>query len=92
MAVLSDDEIEARLAELQGWRRDGDAIKKQLEFEDFQASVDFVNRITPVAEGMSHHPDICISWNKVDLTLSTHSEGGITENDFELAGQIDSLA
>ena len=92
MAVLSDDEIGTRLAELDGWERDGDAIKKQLKFEDFRASVDFVNRITPVAEEMSHHPDICISWNTVDLTLSTHSEGGITENDFELAQQVDQLA
>jgi 4a-hydroxytetrahydrobiopterin dehydratase len=92
MAVLSDDEIETRLAGLDRWKRDGDALKRQVKFEDFQASVDFVNRITPVAEGMNHHPDICISWNTVDLTLSTHSEGGITQNDFELARQIDQLA
>jgi 4a-hydroxytetrahydrobiopterin dehydratase len=92
MAVLSDDEITARLAELDGWQRDGDAIKRQLKFEDFQASVDFVNRITPVAEDMGHHPDICISWNTVDLSLSTHSEGGITESDFQLARQVDELA
>jgi 4a-hydroxytetrahydrobiopterin dehydratase len=92
MAVLSDDEIQARLAELDGWERDGNALKRQLKFDDFQGSVDFVNRITPVAEEMNHHPDICISWNTVDLTLSTHSEGGITENDFELAQQVDRLA
>jgi 4a-hydroxytetrahydrobiopterin dehydratase len=92
MAVLSDEEIERRLSDLPGWRRDGDALKKQFKLEDFQASVDFLNRITPVAEDMNHHPDICISWNTVDVTLSTHSEGGITENDFELGEQIDSLA
>ena len=92
MAVLGDDEIESRLAQLDGWQRDGDAIKRQFKFEDFQASVDFVNRITPAAEEMNHHPDISISWNTVDLTLSTHSEGGLTENDFQLAEQIDSLA
>jgi 4a-hydroxytetrahydrobiopterin dehydratase len=92
MAVLSDDEIEARLSGLDGWKRDGDALKRQLKFDDFQASVDFVNRITPVAEDMNHHPDICISWNTVDLSLSTHSEGGITEKDFELAEQVDQLA
>jgi 4a-hydroxytetrahydrobiopterin dehydratase len=92
MAVLSDDEIQARLAELGGWERDGNALKRQLKFDDFQGSVDFVNRITPVAEEMNHHPDICISWNTVGLTLSTHSEGGITENDFELAQQVDRLA
>jgi len=92
MAVLSDDEIQTRLAELEGWERDGNALKRQLKFDDFQGSVDFVNRITAVAEEMNHHPDICISWNTVDLTLSTHSEGGITENDFELARQVDRLA
>jgi 4a-hydroxytetrahydrobiopterin dehydratase len=92
MAVLSDDEIQGRLAELGGWQRDGDAIKRQFKFEDFQGSVDFVNRITPAAEEMNHHPDLCISWNTVDVTLSTHSEGGLTDNDFELAEQIDSLA
>jgi 4a-hydroxytetrahydrobiopterin dehydratase len=91
MAVLSDDEINARLADVDGWKRDGDALKRQFKFDDFQASVDFVNRITPVAEEMNHHPDISISWNTVDLTLSTHSEGGITDNDFELARQIDQL-
>jgi len=91
MAVLSDDEINARLTEVDGWHRDGDALKRQFKFDDFQASVDFVNRITPVAEDMNHHPDISISWNTVDLSLSTHSEGGLTDNDFELARQIDQL-
>ena len=92
MAALSDDEIERRLSELSGWERDGASIKRQFKFEDFQGSVDFVNRITPAAEEMNHHPDLAISWNTVDCTLSTHSEGGLTENDFELAKQIDSLA
>lgn len=91
MAVLDDQEIERRLADLSGWERDGDSIRRRFKFEDFQASVDFVNRITPAAEEMSHHPDLAISWNTVDCTLSTHSEGGLTESDFELAAQIDSL-
>ena len=92
MAVLSDDEIQERLKQVQGWKREGDSLVREFKFEDFQASVDFVNRITPPAEEMNHHPDISISWNKVNLTLSTHSEGGITENDFELASRIDPLA
>jgi len=92
MALLSDDDIEARLERLPGWGREGDSITRELKFDDFQGSVDFVNRITPPAEEMNHHPDIAISWNKVTLTLSTHSEGGLTENDFELATRIDSLA
>jgi 4a-hydroxytetrahydrobiopterin dehydratase len=92
MAVLSDDEVKRRLTDLSGWERDGNAIKRQFKFEDFQASVDFVNRLTPAAEEMNHHPDLAISWNTVDCTLSTHSEGGLTENDFDLAKQIEQLA
>jgi 4a-hydroxytetrahydrobiopterin dehydratase len=92
MALLSDDDIQERLEHVPEWRREGDAIKRELKFDDFQGSVDFVNRIAPPAEEMNHHPDIAISWNRVELTLSTHSQGGLTENDFELAGRIDSLA
>jgi len=75
-----------------GWEREGDALIHQFEFANFVGSVDFVNRITRVAEEMNHHPDLAISWNKVTVSLSTHSEGGITENDFELAAKIDSVA
>jgi 4a-hydroxytetrahydrobiopterin dehydratase len=92
MALLNDDEIQERLDRLSGWDRDGDSIKREYKFEDFQASVDFVNRITPPAEEMNHHPDITIRWNQVECTLSTHSQGGLTEDDFELAQRIDSLA
>jgi 4a-hydroxytetrahydrobiopterin dehydratase len=92
MATLSDEDIEARLAALPGWEREGDAIKKTLKFEDFVDSVQFVNRITPVAEELNHHPDLSISWNTVVVSLSTHSQGGITENDFELATRVDGLA
>ena len=92
MAVLDDEEIERRIGELDGWERDGNAIKRQFKFDDFQASVDFVNRITPAAEDMNHHPDLAISWNTVDCTLSTHSQGGLTESDFDLARQINELA
>jgi 4a-hydroxytetrahydrobiopterin dehydratase len=92
MALLDDDDITTRLDGLPGWRREGDAIEREFKFDDFQGSVDFVNRITPPAEEMNHHPDISIAWNKVTLTLSTHSEGGLTQNDFELATRIDALA
>lgn len=92
MAALSDDDVQARLAELDGWERSGNAIEKQFDLGDFSGSVEFVNRITPVANEMNHHPDLAISWSKVTVTLSTHSEGGLTENDFELARKIDGLA
>jgi 4a-hydroxytetrahydrobiopterin dehydratase len=92
MARLSDEEINERLSGLDGWERAGDAIRRQFQLDDFKGSVDFVGRLTPEAEDMNHHPDLEISWNKVTVTITTHSEGGLTENDFELAGRISRLA
>ena len=89
MATLSDEEIAERLQGLDDWERKGEAIERVFKFDDFQGSVDFINRITPPAEEMNHHPDLAISWNKVTVTVSTHSEGGLTANDFELASRID---
>ncbi|HEX8053755.1 MAG TPA: 4a-hydroxytetrahydrobiopterin dehydratase [Thermoleophilaceae bacterium] len=92
MAVLDDAEIDERLGRLaDGWKRDGGAIERAFKFEDFRGSVDFINRIAPVADGMNHHPDLAVSWNTVTVTLSTHSENGVTENDFQLAAEIDEL-
>jgi len=92
MAPLGDSEIEARLAEHPGWKRDGDAIAKSFERGDFVGSVNFVNSLVGPAEAMSHHPDLEVSWDTVKVSLSTHSEGGITTADFELAAKIDALA
>ena len=92
MARLDDQQIEDKLSGLEGWERSGDAIEKRFELDDFKGSVDFVNRITPEAEEMNHHPDLAISWNKVTVTVTTHSEGGLTDNDFELAKRIDAAA
>jgi 4a-hydroxytetrahydrobiopterin dehydratase len=92
MALLSDAEIEARLAELPGWERSGDAIVRTFERGDFAGSVRFLDSVVEPAEAMNHHPDVEISWDKVKLTLSTHSEGGLTGADFELAARIDALA
>ncbi|HXV04968.1 MAG TPA: 4a-hydroxytetrahydrobiopterin dehydratase [Solirubrobacterales bacterium] len=92
MALLSDAEIEARLGDLPGWRRDGDAIVKTFERGDFVGSVRFLDSVVEPAEEMGHHPDVEISWDKVTLRLSTHSEGGLTEADFELAARVDALA
>jgi 4a-hydroxytetrahydrobiopterin dehydratase len=92
MAVLNDDEIGRRMEGAEGWERAGDSLRKKFKFDDFQGSVDFVNRIAAPAEEMNHHPDLSISWNTVTVSLSTHSQGGITENDFELASRIDPLA
>jgi 4a-hydroxytetrahydrobiopterin dehydratase len=91
MALLSDEEIEQRLEVLPGWERDGDAIVREFDNGDFKGSVDFVNRMLPVAEAMNHHPDLEISWATVTVRLSTHSEGGLTAADFDLASRIDAL-
>jgi 4a-hydroxytetrahydrobiopterin dehydratase len=92
MPLLEDEQVETRLGELDGWSREGDAIVKEFKLDDFQGSVEFINRLTPVAEDMNHHPDLQVSWNKVKVSITTHSEGGLTENDFELAKSIDPLA
>ena len=92
MALLSESEVERKLAELDGWERRGDAIAKQFDRGDFVGSVKFVESLVGPAEAMNHHPDLEISWATVTVSLSTHSAGGLTENDFELARQIDALA
>ena len=92
MALLNDPEVEERLASLPGWERRGEAIVKEFERGDFVGSVGFVESLVEPAEAMNHHPDLEISWSKVTVALSTHSEGGLTENDFELAAKIDALA
>jgi 4a-hydroxytetrahydrobiopterin dehydratase len=91
MARLSDSEIDERLGGLEGWKRSGDAIVKEFDNGDFKGSVDFVNKVTPAAEEMNHHPDLEISWKTVTVTITTHSEGGLTAGDFELASRIDAL-
>jgi 4a-hydroxytetrahydrobiopterin dehydratase len=91
MALLSESEIEARLGELSGWERSGEAIAKTYECGDFVGSVGFVESLVEPAEGMGHHPDLEISWNEVKVTISTHSLGGLTASDFELAAKIDAL-
>ena len=89
MPLLDDDRIRAGLATLDGWARDGDAIAKRYAFADFAASMAFVNRVAELAEAADHHPDILVSYDRVTLTLSTHSAGGLTEKDLALAGRIE---
>jgi len=91
MALLEDQEIEERLEALGGWERKGDEIVRQFKFDDFVGSVKFVDAVVEPAERMGHHPDIAISWNTVTVSISTHSEGGLTAADFELASEIDRL-
>jgi len=84
--------VEERLAKLDGWELAGDAIEKRFKRGDFVGAVKFVSSLVEPAEEMGHHPDVAISWDTVTVTLSTHSEGGLTAADFELAAKIDALA
>ena len=92
MAKLTASEIEQRLKTVQGWTRDGDAIRKQFTFAGFPEAVAFVSRLVPEAEAADHHPDILINYKRVTLTYSTHSEGGLTDKDFAGARMADRLA
>jgi 4a-hydroxytetrahydrobiopterin dehydratase len=87
--LLDEEEIEQRPDELGDWERDGDNIVKVFEFNDFTTSIKFVNDVANLADRYDHHPDIDIRWNKVKLALSTHSEGGLTARDFDVAGEIE---
>ncbi len=92
MALLTPDEIDQALAGMPGWEHEGEAIVRQFSFEGgFMGSVGFVNRLAEAAEAADHHPDLVISWNRVTVTLATHSQGGITEKDIALARQADRL-
>lgn len=89
MNLLDDAGIRARLDELKGWTREGDVIRKTYTLESFPAAIAFVNRIAELAERADHHPDIDIRYDRVACALSTHSAGGLTSKDFDLAGEID---
>lgn len=91
MALLGKEEIDARLGRLGGWERRGESIVKTFERGDFVGSVKFAEALVAPAEEMGHHPDLEISWDTVTVTISTHSEGGLTAADFELAQKIDAL-
>ncbi len=91
MALLDDEEIRGAL-EGTSWERDGAAITREWRFPDFAAALAFVNRVAGAAEAAGHHPDILVhGWNRVRLTLSTHSAGGLTRADVEMARTIDGL-
>jgi 4a-hydroxytetrahydrobiopterin dehydratase len=92
MSLLTQDEVAKKLSSLSGWTEEGKQIMKQFQFKDFADALAFVNKVGEEAEKMDHHPDIFIhSWNKVKITISTHSEGGITKKDFQLAEIIEGL-
>ncbi len=92
MELLTAAEIEAALADLPDWAREGDALTRTFRLNDFVHAVDFVNVVAEAAEAMGHHPDIDLRYNKVTLRLSTHSAGGLTAKDVDLARRIEHQA
>ena len=91
---LTDDERDAALAGLPDWRFDGEAgaIRRSFRFADFSAAFAFMTRVALAAEKADHHPDWSNAWNRVDIALSTHSAGGLTRLDIDMATTIDALA
>ncbi len=90
--LLTDEEIAARL-ESSEWKREGEQIVRDWKFDDFAAAIAFVNRVAEAAEAANHHPDIIVhGWNKVRLTVTNHSAGGLTDADFALARTVDGLS
>ena len=92
MTRLSRQEVIQRIARLNGWSLEGDAIRKQYTFPSFADAIAFVNRLAPEADKADHHPDILVSYKRVTLTYSTHSEGGLTAKDFAGAEAADAAA
>lgn len=92
MSLLTSEEINNRIKEFSGWKYLENQIGKEFQFKDFAEALNFVNKVGAFAEELNHHPDIFIhSWNKVNITVSTHDKGGITEKDFQLAKKINCL-
>ena len=89
---LSDDEIAQRLAGLTGWNREGDAITKEFVLAGFTEATQFIGKLAEPANAMDHHPDVQLyRYKRVKISLTTHSAGGLTQNDFDLAAKIDAL-
>jgi len=89
--LLTDVEIEDRLAELDGWKQEHSFISRTFEFKNFKKGMKFVNKVAEIAEEHNHHPDIRVVYNQVTLSIQTHSEGGLTKWDFDLAKSIDKI-
>jgi 4a-hydroxytetrahydrobiopterin dehydratase len=91
MAKLSEPDIQGRLPGAKGWERHGDMLVRSWQFPSFRRALEFVNQVAALAEKSDHHPDILLSYRSVRLELSTHSEGGLTEKDFLLAGEVGAI-
>ena len=92
MSALSKEQIHEGLKEIEGWAHAGKSLHKRFSFKTFMEAIGFVNSIAEAAERAGHHPDMTINYNAVSIALSTHSEGGVTSKDFQLAKEIDTLS
>src|SRR3954463_9815556 len=88
---LTGEQVQEMLAKVNGWEAGDDKIRKSRTFFDFAAAMEFVNAMAEVAEDEGHHPDFCVHFNRVDVTIWTHAIGGLSENDFILAAKIDEI-
>lgn len=89
--TLMPEIIQERIKKIPEWELNEDSISRSFEFDEYQLAIDFVNAVAEIAEEAQHHPDISINYTSVTLVLTTHSKGGLTESDFEVAVRIDSL-
>ena len=89
--ILPQEEIDKRLNGINDWRQDDRYIVRNFSFPSFKEAITFINRVAEISEEIDHHPDITINYRRVTLSITTHSEGGITRRDFRLAGRIDGL-
>lgn len=92
MATFNEQEIRERLAGIDGWTTDGTAIEKRFEFDDFTAAMAFMATAAPKIDALDHHPEWTNVYNRVDVRLTSHDAGGVTERDLELAGLLDQMA
>ena len=88
---LTEEQIKENLAELDGWKTENKKLKKRFEFENFAESLEFVNKVGEIAKEADHHPDIYFGWGYAEIELTTHDTGGLTHNDFDVAGEIDEI-
>jgi 4a-hydroxytetrahydrobiopterin dehydratase len=93
LSKLSDTEITQKLSAMQGWQREGETIAKEFVRSGFTDATQFIAKLAPIADAMDHHPDVQLyRYKRVKIILTTHSAGGISQNDFDLAAKIDALA
>lgn len=88
---LSPEEIAERLSQINSWLNEDETIKKRFTFKDFNEALKFVNRVGAIAERLDHHPDITFGWGYAEFSITTHDTSGLTQNDFDLAKQIEEI-